>query len=88
MAKWTRVSLEDLHYAIAQELKTGGDLGQKEVGLIAVKNKIAMELQESERVLDECRAAMCGICRANRMYPCDVSDGWTPNCALLKRHAV
>jgi predicted xylose isomerase-like sugar epimerase len=87
MTHWAFKSLDTLHHALAEELKSQTRLDRKTTQLISIKNQIVMDMSDPERVLTECRAQMCEVCRSHRMYVCDLDEGWSPNCAFLRSHA-
>lgn len=38
--------------------------------------------------LERLRLRVCELCRANKMYDCDVPQGWTSRCSFLKANTV
>jgi hypothetical protein len=86
MTHWTRKSLDDLRFSIGEELNSMLFADKRMSKLMSVKNQIAMNLTARNPDIAECRSKVCEVCRKYHMYQCDEAEGWTPTCALVKRH--
>lgn len=84
MTDWDRKNLDALHSALSKKVNGDGSFGSATVSLIAIKNHIAMSFGHEQQTLNNCRTALCDVCRKNRMYECDVEAGWSPTCAFIK----
>lgn len=86
MNNWACREFEALAGAIEVHLETfPGQVAVNEVlahiqqeAATASKTPTAMESD-----LIQCRATLCAVCRAARLYECDVSTGWSFSCAFL-----
>jgi hypothetical protein len=86
MTNWACREFEALAEAIEIHLETTP-------GQAAINEVLAHIQQEAvaasnapitmESDLIRCRATLCAVCRAVRLYECDVSTGWSFSCAFL-----
>jgi hypothetical protein len=85
---WAFKNLDALHHALDEELKFHNQLDRKTVELVSIKNSIILDIGmvDAGHLLAFCRSKMCEVCREHLLYTCDVPEGWSPNCAFLKRH--
>jgi hypothetical protein len=86
MTSWARREFETLAEAIAIHLETfRGETAVNEV-LAHIQqdaDAAANTAVTTEGDLIRCRTTLCAVCRAAKLYECDVSTGWSFNCAFL-----
>lgn len=87
MADWDRKNLNTLHGAINNSVSAIGVLDMRKVQLIGIKNQFSMSLGNEAKTLRKCRVDLCEVCRGNKMYECDVKEGWSPTCAFIKANS-
>lgn len=86
MSSWAHREFDTLAEAIAIHLETfRGETAVNEVLSHIQQEAIAASTATTTTELDlkQCRSALCAVCRAARLYECDVSTGWSFNCAFL-----
>ena len=85
MTDWNRKNLDALHSAITVKLRSDGHLNNKTAQLNEIKSRILTSFGSGHALtLHNCRAALCNVCRKDKMYECDVAAGWSPTCTFIK----
>ena len=87
MNTWTQKNLDALAAALQMHLTaTSWNVEHGYVLIDAQKRAHAASLhpQLDDKALSEVRLTVCSVCRKNLLYKCDVHDGWSPNCALIR----
>jgi hypothetical protein len=72
------------HFETVDDVKRFNGLARKGIELRSIEKQAEASITALE--LTKARAVTCNACRENRWYECDVAEGWSPNCALLKCH--
>lgn len=89
MSDWSRKSLDELYFSIRRELEAADGIDDKlSFKLISVQVQIETSFWKTEGDLKQCRSQMCEVCRAYKLYTCDVEVGWSPNCAFIRHHKL
>ena len=78
--------MDQLHRAVGKVLASSNKLDSAAVKLISVKNQAASYMTKDEADLTECRSRLCKVCRDESLYVCDVAEGWSTECALIKHN--
>ena len=88
MGQWDRKGATVLAYAISNHIaKTGSSANEQYISLQSIKKDIAKAsttVDTDIQKLHELRICVCKVCRKHELYKCDYSEGWSPNCTLLK----
>jgi hypothetical protein len=74
------------HFETMDDLKSCSGLGRRGIELRSIEEQAETSILALE--VADARAVTCKACRENQWYECDVPDGWSPNCALLRSHQV
>lgn len=90
MTHWTQKELDALVGVLQTHLSAATWNDNYSYLLVDARNRAhaASKLPlPSERTLSEIRTSVCGVCRNEQMYKCDVPIGWSMHCALLKSNS-
>ena len=86
MANWERKEADTLAEAISKHCRSNPAQVQGNALLAVVQIAVdaaANTVSTSSGDLRRCRAQVCSICRDARLYACDVTHGWSDNCAMV-----
>jgi hypothetical protein len=86
MTNWARKEFATLAEAIAIHRETfAGPSAVNEVLSHIQQDAAAAATMAGvkEADLSRCRASLCAVCRATKLYECDVPSGWSFSCAFL-----
>lgn len=86
MSDWPRKHLEELYDCVHSEILATLPTSVAMVDLNNVSHQLQLSKSEPARNLESCRESMCEICRENRLYKCDIDEGWSSNCAFVRHH--
>lgn len=89
MSNWTQKDLDSLAAALEAHLTANPWSDQHGYLLIDARKRAHVESQHphtDDRILNELRSMVCSVCRQHRLYECDLPEGWSPNCALIKKN--
>jgi hypothetical protein len=88
MGQWERKGATVLAYAISSHMaKTESSANEQYISLQSVKKdvtKASTTVDTDTQKLHALRLSVCKVCRKHELYKCDLSEGWSQNCALLK----
>ena len=91
MTGWAHREFETLAEAISIHLETfRGETAVNEVLAHIQENAeaAAQSALTTEGDLVRCRTSLCAVCRAAKLYECDVSTGWSFHCAFLRSNTT
>jgi hypothetical protein len=86
MSNWERKHADTLADAIAKHIKSHPQMVEDNELLAIIKqavDKSANTVDTTPSELNRQRAVVCAICRGSKLYECDVSEGWSENCAFI-----
>lgn len=90
MTNWTQKELDVLAAALQRHLSVAPWDNQYSYLLVDARKRAhaASELPiPCEKTLSEVRPAVCRVCREQHLYVCDVPNGWSSNCELLRQNS-
>lgn len=90
MANWERRRADTLAAAILTHRRRFPGQGLSNQRLQDVQVLVARAARTVLTTADDLnahRAQVCDVCRGFTLYPCDVAEGWSDNCALVSANA-
>jgi hypothetical protein len=90
MPNWERKQTDTLAEAIGKHLRNKPGLTEANARLKEIQVAVdaaANTVATTEGDLNFHRSQVCLICRSNKLYACDVPEGWSDNCALVYANA-
>jgi len=91
MANWERREADTLAEAIGKHRRNNPHLVVENALLAVVQKEVdeaASTVTTTAATLNRHRAQVCAICRASKLYACDVPEGWSDNCAMVYVNAT
>lgn len=86
MPNWERRETDTLAEAIGKYRKRcPGNTSRDELlsQIQQAADAASSTVRTSEGELMVLRSALCSVCRASKLYACDVPTGWSSNCAFV-----
>jgi hypothetical protein len=86
MANWERRDADTLAEALGKHRRNNPHLIEENALLTRIQQEVdasASTVNTTAGTLSRHRAQVCAICRASKLYACDVPQGWSSNCALV-----
>jgi hypothetical protein len=88
MTIWEHKAANEIAGAVGRHLKKSSKESQQGHQLIGVykdAKSAASTIRTDPQDLKGIRASLCCACRGDKLYPCDVDEGWSPNCAFIQQ---
>jgi len=89
MSVWEHKFANDIVGAVAHHLNNASADSQPGFQLIGVYKAAARAANTAitgPEDINHIRSSLCFTCRGDKLYDCDVKDGWSPNCAFIKNN--
>jgi hypothetical protein len=86
LANWERREADTLAEAIGKHLKKHPGTVVENQLLVLVQKAVddaSTTVLTTPAELMRFRSMVCTACRAGKLYPCDVPQGWSENCAFV-----
>ena len=86
MSNWDRKDADALADAIGKHIKSHPeqeDDNELLAIVMAAVDSAANTVTTTPLELSRHRSLVCAICRGSRLYECDISEGWSNNCAFI-----
>ena len=86
MSNWERKAADTLADAIEKHCKRNPGQTEEVAQLCVIQKAVdgaANTVTTSTSDLERYRSQVCAICRASKLYDCDVPEGWSRNCAFI-----
>jgi len=91
MPNWERKHADTLADAIAKHIRNRPEMVEDNELSAIIKqavDKAANTVATTSSELSRQRAVVCAICRGSKLYECDVSEGWSENCAFISANST
>jgi hypothetical protein len=89
MSIWEHKAAHEIARAVEMHMRVSSAKSQYGHQLILGAYKEAKQAstttQTDQQNLKDIRACLCIACRGDALYKCDVSEGWSHNCAFLRQ---
>ena len=89
MKHWEHKAANDIAGAVGLHLRGSNQksqYGQMLIGVYKDAKRAASSVLTSLNDLKDIRTSLCFACRGDKLYPCDVSVGYSPNCAFVRNN--
>jgi hypothetical protein len=89
MPTWEYKAAFDIARAVDLHIRSSSAKSQRGHQLIGVykdARRAASTAQTSPNVLNDIRKSLCIECRGDKLFPCDVDVGYSPNCAFVRNY--
>jgi hypothetical protein len=80
---------DELAGAVERHIKSSNadsQHGYHLIGVYKAARRAASTTNIGASALDHIRSSLCCACRGHGLYPCDVSRGWSTNCAFVQNN--
>jgi hypothetical protein len=90
MTNWTQKDLDSLAAALQKHLSESPWDNEKSYLLVEARKRSHAASESPipcQETLSELRSTVCGVCREQQLYECELPHGWTSKCALLRKNS-